>query len=207
VANTNDYEHCFGFTDQSALGLHIVEQAAEAGGVYFVNNPNGAKPYSSIPSCAAFDAVAPGATVTFSDIDLAARAMGGHCSLPVADVTLPSGETITTARKRDADVAYVYRSGASYLGVTSVMPAGDVAGCRGQWILSTFPNGVVAKYPDVRADAWGTEYLFDALAPGDDAPVVAMRYFVLEEGTSCAALPPGVTECADVFSGYYEQVP
>ncbi len=44
-------------------------------------------------------------------------------------------------------------------------------------------------------------------AAQSDAPVIIVRHFRLDDGATCAALPLGVTECVDAFSGYYAAAP
>jgi hypothetical protein len=205
-ANTKHFEPCYGIPQQARLAVHLVETASETSGVYVVVNPDGKLPVG-IASCEGFDGVAAGGTYTFADFDLAERVLGHQCSLPVADIDIDGVGTISTARGPDAANSYSARGGGALeLGATTVSVSTTISGCSGQWIFGTFPYGIARLHTNSQEnDLWADDYLFDQLSPGSDAPVVIMRYFRVDEGTTCSALPPSVVECADLFSGYYER--
>ncbi len=209
-AATLDLEACYGLLDQENLTVHLVEFATETGGVYVVIEPEARLPsYDGIPSCAGFDGVVPGGRYTFSNVDLAGKVRGNQCSLPVADVNVPGRGVVMTASGHEADATYTDRGGGDVdWGPTTVAPNATVAGCSGTWIFGTFPFGIAIEHGDRQENQlWSSEYLFDQLTPGSTAPVLAMRHFRVAEGTNCPALPVGVAECADLFSGYFERHP
>ena len=102
-----------------------------------------------------------------------------------------------------------------FMGPGAIAPYSEIAGCTGTWTFSTFPVGIMNAhvspdgfdYSQVESAAWSDEWLFDALTPGSEPPVLIIRTFKLNFGTTCPALSEGVTECEDIFAGYYVRAP
>lgn len=199
-----DLEPCYGFSLTPSIAVHLVEPATDTGSMYVVSDPDW-----GLPSCATFDGVAAGHTYTFSNVGLDGVVRSDQCSLPVADVTGPGIGALSTVREDVAEPLLVATRRGRLLEYGPATQARSVAGCSGVWSLATFPYGLVAEHELDRQDnaGWADGLLYDTLGTGSDAPVIVVRHFRLDEGATCAALPVGVTECVDAWSGYYAAAP
>ncbi len=199
-----DLEPCYGFSLTPSIAVQLVEPATDTSSMYVVDDPDW-----GLPSCAAFDGVASGNTYTFSNIGLDGDVRSDQCSLPVADITGPGIGPVSTVRAEVAEPLLVATRRGRMLEYGPATEARGVAGCSGVWRFATFPYGLVTENALDRQDnaGWADGLLYDTLETGSDAPVIIVRHFRLDDGATCAALPLGVTECVDAFSGYYAAAP
>jgi hypothetical protein len=201
-----DYVDCYAMEDRGAMAIHLVEYGT---GVYMLEDLEVYRPHDDVTaSCEGFDGVEPGITLEFSNIGIVQKVPRSQCSFFPADVALGDETLVGSIDPHD-----VGRLGSRTLrgvesGPATVAVGATVAGCTGTWALITAPVGLVwtQKIPPQSIEEWTDEVLFDRLTPGGPPPVVVVREFLVDDGTSCPALG-GTTGCVDVFSAYYEPAP
>jgi len=191
---------CFGLRAARNFSVRLVDDASDP---MFYADP-GARLESAthafrVPSCGAFDGVTTGSVVDLTSAQLISW-NGTNCSVVRADATLEDGRFLESIRDNGFFGELVFSGGG---GGFTVIHRGVVEGCSGSWVLD-FDLTELATWNGVQIDkAWSSSQLFDAGVQGGQAPILAARMFVLDEGASCPALG-AMTSCVDIFLARFE---
>jgi len=191
---------CFGLRAARNFSVRLVDNASEP---TFYADPGtrleSATSAFRVPSCGAFDGVATGSVVDLTSAQLIAW-NGTNCSVVRADATLEDGRFLESIRDDGFFNEFVFTGGGALF---TVIHRGVVAGCSGSWVLD-FDLTELATWNGVQIDkTWSSSQLFDAGVQGGQAPILAARMFVLDEGASCPALG-AMSSCVDIFLARFE---